>query len=280
MSDDTSLPGVPDNADQIYSGLRRAIGDLDLTQSERDAIGSYVGQEVNILLDTSVTSYLVLGSYRDQCHKRLRAVAHELNNRRTDTRAVVLGDTVELDVSERELPAFSVKFNLLATAADYVVMVMEKESGGEGVELGRIADMPYFVSSHVLPRDYANFVSDAITSLADAKKSALELWFNHNLTDTEKSDAIAELAAKVPMDTTDVTSETDIETIIKDFVTERAADDEPPAAYSWVHLSDFRKFERAGRCYPWQTEDMLRQQAHELPGPPTVDTSFESVQSE
>lgn len=277
MDDDTPLPSVPENSDEIYAAFRRAVGDMELSQSERDAIGTYVNREVGILFDSGITSYLVLGSYRDQAHKRLRFVAHELNNRRTDTRAVVLGDTAELNVSERVLPAFSIKFNLLATAVDHIVMVMEKESGGEGVELGRIADMPYFEYSHVLPKDYANFVSNEITSLDDAKQSALEVWFNENLSDTEKSDGIANLAEKVPTDELDVSSASEIESLLTEFVTDRAAGSEPPATYSWVHLSDFRKFERVGRCYPWKTEKALRSRANEIPGPSMVDSSFDSI---
>lgn len=275
MDDDTPLPSVPESANAIYAAVRRAVGDMELSQSERDAISSYINREVGALQESGTTSYLVLGSYRDQAHKRLRFVAHELNIRRTDTRAVVLGDTAELSVSERDVPAFSIKFNLLATAVDHIVMIMEKESGGEGVELGRIADMPYMKRSHVLPRDYANFVSDEITSLDEAKKAALEIWFNDDLTDADKSDGIANLAGKVPIDELDTSSTAEIESFLIDFVTERAVDEEPPATYSWVHLSDFRKFERVGRCYPWETKERLREQVHNIPGPSTVDTSID-----
>lgn len=262
----TELPSVPDNAAEVYAGLQRALGDIELREEEREAISTYIGREIPALLDTRVTSYLVLGSYRDSKHKRLRFVSHELSNRRTDTRGIVLGDTAEMDVDERDLPAFGIKFNLLASAADMITMVMEKESGGEGVELGRIVDGPYFKKSHVLPRDYANFVSDEITTMQDAKKAALEIHFNEKLDDDERKQAIERLAAKVPEDG-------DVETHLRQFLEEREQAAQPPATYSWVHLSDFRKFERACRCYPWTSEAELREQTQTLPGPEEIDWS-------
>ena len=273
MVDNGPLPGVPENATEIYTALRRALGDIEITQEEREAIGTYVGREIPSLLDTCITSYLILGSYRDQYHQRLRIVAHEIGTRRTDTRAVVLGDTVELDVDESALPAFPVKFNLLATAADMVVMVMEKESGGEGVELGRIADGPYFLCSHILPRDYANFTSDSIESLDDAKKAALEIWFNDNLTESEKENTIERLADRTPTSASELDGYNGVLELLKDFLEEREEGDQQPATYSWVHLSDFRKFERAERCYPWMSEDSLREQVNTIPGPDTPDWS-------
>jgi hypothetical protein len=65
----------------------------------------------------------------------------------------------------------------------------------------------------------------------------------------------------------------DSESYLREFLEEREEADQPPATYSWVHLSDFRKFERAGKCYPWMSEDDLREQAQALPGPETVDWS-------
>lgn len=273
MENNAPLPGVPENATEVYTALKRALGDIELSQEEREAVGTFVGREIPILLDTRVTSYLVLGSYRDQYHQRLRMVGHELGARRTDTSAVVLGDTAELDVDERKLPAFPVKFNLLATAADMVIMVMEKESGGEGVELGRIADGPYFNCSHVLPRDYANFTSDAIESLEDTKKAALEIWFNDTLTTSEKENAIEGLAEQTPTSAKELIEYDNVLKYLEDFLTEREDKDQQPATYSWVHLSDFRKFERAGRCYSWMTDESLREQANEIPGPDTPDWS-------
>lgn len=269
MSGDGPLPGVPEDATEVYAGLSRALGDIELTQEERDAIGSYVGRELPMLLDSRVTSYLVLGSYRDHYHERLRIVSHELGTRRTDTRAVVLGDTAELAVDERSLPAFPVKFNLLASAADKIVMIMEKESGGEGVELGRLADGPYFKTTYVMPRDYANFTSNAIESLTDAEHTALEIAFNDHLSPTERDDAIERLASQVPLSSCQYQSAEEVLNAIEAVVAERTADEEPPATYSWVHLSDFRKFERMGRCYPWLDEDSLRDQVNAIPGPET-----------
>lgn len=260
MDNESSLPGIPENASEVYTALRRALGDINISQDERDAIATYANRELPSLLDTAVTSYLVLGSYRNEYHKRLRAVEHELGNRRTDTHAVVLGDTAEITVDERVLPAFPVKFNLLATSADMIVMVMEKESGGEGVELGRIADGPYFKYSHILPRDYAGFTSDTIESPDEARKAAVEIWFNDTLSRDEKEAAIERLIENNSVDGTEFDD-------LIDFLKEREKSDQDLSAYSWVHLSDFRKFERADRCYPWMTENELREQANALPGP-------------
>lgn len=278
MDADSSLPSVPENSSEIYSAMNRALSGINLTQNEREAISTYIGREVKVMLNTAVTSYLVLGSYREDYHERLRIVEHELTNRRTDTSAVVLGDTAELGVSERDLPTFSIKFNLLATASDYIVMVIEKEDGGEGVELGRIAEPPYFQDSHVLPRDYANFVSDSISSLEDGKKAALEVWFNNKLSLEEKINEISGIASEVPKNSIEESNKDEIEGMLKDYVEERETDDNPPATYSWVHLSDFRKFERVGRCYPWNTKSTLRSKTQKVPGPATSDISSNSAQ--
>lgn len=263
MVDDGSLPSVPDNAKEIYNALSRALGDLNPTQEERDAIATYVGREIPPLLDTRVTAYLVLGSYRNSFHQRLRAVQHELGNRRTDTRAIVLGDTAEMPIDERAFPAFDVKFHLLAATADLITMVMEKESGGEGPELGRIADEPYLQYSHVLPRDFVGFTTDNIDSLAEARKAATEIWFNDHESAEEKTGAIDRLIDQCEF----VTNPGEI----YDFLDRRDREDSEPPAYSWVHLSAFRKFERVDRCHPWMTEEELRAQAQALPGPDQPD---------
>jgi len=197
MGDSGTLPGVPEEASEIYTALQRAMGGIELTQEERDAIATYACREAPTLLDTRASTYLILGSYRGELYERVQAVEHELGTRRTDTRAVVLGDTADLKVSEKALPGFTVKFNILATCADRIVMVMEKESGGEGVELGRIVDAPYFTNSHVMPRDYANFVSDSVESLPDAKKAAIEIWFNENFSGKESEDRIKRYAEHI-----------------------------------------------------------------------------------
>lgn len=259
MSEDVSLPSVPNNATGVYEALDRALGDVELTEEERDAVGSYVAREVPALLDTRVTGYLILGSYRDGFHQRLRAVQHEIGNRRTDASAVVLGDTAELSVDETDLPAFTIKFNLLASAADLIAMVMEKESGGEGPELGRIVDGPYFEYSHVLPRDYVGFNTEEIHSLDEAKRAALEIWFNDHMDETEKVENIDRLCENCGY-----VNKPDA---VWDFVEEREEGPGDPATYSWVHLSDFRKFERVDRCHPWTSEAQLRHQATSLPGP-------------
>jgi hypothetical protein len=175
-----------------------------------------------------------------------------------------------MEIDENRLPAFPVKFNVLATASDNIVMIMEKESGGEGVELGRIADGPYFSDSHILPRDYANFVSEEITSLTDAKQTALEIWFNQEFSESEKEEAIERLANETPIASDELDQYDSVFDVLIEFVTTREEANEGPATYSWVHLSDFRKFERAGRCYPWTTEESLREQVQAIPGPEAV----------
>ncbi|QIO25595.1 hypothetical protein [Haloarcula sp. JP-L23] len=272
MDRSDTLPGVPEDASEIYTAVQRALADIELSQEEREAIATYARREAPALLDTRASTYLILGSYRGELYERVQAVEHELGTRRTDTRAVVLGDTADLEFDEKELPGFPVKFNILATCVDWIVMVMEKESGGESVELGRVADAPYFKSTHIMPRDYANFVSDSIESISDAKKAAIEVWFNDNLTESESEGSIRRYAERIVENPElDFDDAEKIADQLIEFAQQRKEEGEEPATYSWVHLSDFRKFERAGRCYPWMDEDSLREQADNIPGPGTVD---------
>ncbi|GGK83976.1 hypothetical protein [Haloarcula sebkhae] len=275
MVDSGSLPGVPEEASEIYTALTRALGDIELSQEEREAIATYVRREAPTLLDTRSSTYLILGSYRGERYNRVQAVEHELGTRRTDTKVVVLGDTADLEIDERELPGFSVKFNILASCVDWIVMVMEKESGGESVELGRIVDGPYFSDSHVMPRDYANFVSESVESMTDAKKAAIEVWFNEHLSDSESENSIRRFAEHIADNPSlDFNDSDKITERLIEFAEQREKEKEEPSTYSWVHLSDFRKFERVGRCYPWMDEDSLREQANNIPGPGTVDWSY------
>jgi len=43
--------------------------------------------------------------------------------------------------------------------------------------------------------------------------------------------------------------------------------DEPPASYSWSHLSFFRRFDAMGQCYPCDSDAELYDHVDELPGP-------------
>jgi len=65
---------------------------------------------------------------------------------------------------------------------------------------------------------------------------------------------------------------------LTDLIKERQNDiAEPPAEYSWVHLSFFKRFEAIDQCHPWVTMAELRDLADEMPGPerPRWETEFD-----
>jgi hypothetical protein len=250
---------TPESSDatRIKQALDRALtGPLDV--DERKAAIEFIRAELPAFQVSGRTTYLVLGSYRDGFERQLRLVQNELN-KRTDTFAAVVGDLRDPDFADRS--PFAVKLHLLATYADWIAGVYEKESGGESPELGVIHSL-YFAKTHVLPRDYA-WMTDGNVDTPDAvRRAALEIYFNDDLDDEDKKAELESLYHTANENDIGITSEEIVE-VIK----ERREADEAPATYSWVHLSFFRDFERAGQCHPWFTDSDLREQAARVPGP-------------
>ncbi|EMA55884.1 hypothetical protein [Halococcus salifodinae] len=263
-----SAPTVPLNATRIYRALERALDGLTVPPDDITEINRFVNQELPPFEQSGVTTYLVLGSYREEYGQRLRLFAAELNKPHAAT-AVVLGDTYDLQTAVA--PPFDVKLHLLAEYADYVAGVYEKERGGESPELGYLRAV-YPEKGHVLPRDYTGLTRDRLETPADVVSTALGIYYSDG-DDDHKRDQLLSLLSAAQRCGVEI-SEQELVAMIKD----RAEDlDEPPASYSWVHLNVFRFFELQGRCYPWTTVDELRARADSLPGPtrPAWEQTFE-----
>jgi len=253
-----SDPSPPPNAREIMSIVNGAIGDIELEPGEKRDIWRFVQRELPYLWSQR-TSYFILGSYRDPYIRRLRAAQNELS-KQIGSYPFLMGDLLELPVER--LNTFDILFSLLATYSDYIVAIFEKESGGEAPELGEISLPPYFNKSYVLPRDYSWMTDENLDSKHHVIQATLEIAFTDSLTKEEVHSKIVSLL--------DHAHETDIEITedeLWDAIDNRIDIGEEPAAYSWVHLNKFRKFELHHRCFPWTTEGELRAVVGELPAP-------------
>jgi hypothetical protein len=263
-----SAPTVPLNATRIYRALERALSGLTVPPDDITEINRFVNQELPPFEQSGVTTYLVLGSYREEYGQRLRLFAAELNKPHAAT-AVVLGDTYDLQTAVA--PPFDVKLHLLAEYADYVAGIYEKESGGESPELGYLRAV-YSEKGHVLPRDYTGLTGDRFETQADVVSTALEIYYTDG-EDDRKRDQLLSLLSEAQRCGVEI-SEQELVSAIRE---RQKGLDEPPASYSWVHLNVFRFFELQGRCYPWMTVDELRAHTDSLPGPmrPAWEQTFE-----
>ncbi|ADE05206.1 MULTISPECIES: hypothetical protein [Haloferax] len=253
-----SDPSPPPDAADIMTVVHEAVGGLELEPAEKREIWRFTRRELPYLWSQR-TSYFILGSYRDPYIRQLRAVQNELT-RQLGAYPFIMGDLIELPTDR--LNTFDIMFSLLATYSDYIVGVFEKESGGEAPELGEIDDPPYFEKSYVYPRDYS-WVTDAhLESKHHVIQAALEIAFTDDLTEDEAASKIKSLLERA-QDTGINIAEDEVWEVLSN----RTDTGEDPAAYSWVHLNKFRKFELHDRCFPWTTEEELRAAVAELPSP-------------
>ncbi|MHC3439818.1 hypothetical protein ACYJ1Y_17435 [Natrialbaceae archaeon A-gly3] len=261
-----SGPHVPRNASALYRAVDRIFEGVDAPPSDYHAVVQYMNEELPRFEQADV-SYLVLGSYRDEYGYRLREFANRLNMP-ANAESIVLGDTMNLDTAV--VPEFDIKINLLGEAATYIAGVYEKEDGGESPELGFIRAL-FASKTFVLPRDYVGLSRDSITTRDDVVQAALTVYY---------SDASSEERKRELLSLLQTAQENGIEITereLTDILHERDEElSEPPASYSWVHLSFFKRFEAMDRCYPWTTVAELRACAEELPGPkrPRWETKF------
>jgi hypothetical protein len=249
------LPSPPD-INEIEPVIENALQGLELTPDEMASIIDFASSELTYLQSTE-TSYFVLGSYREPYIQRLRTVENELN-KRLSAYAFVMGDLSEIGLDR--LLKFRVRFHLLASYADYVVGVYEQDAGGEVTELGKISETPYFDKSYVLPRDYCWMTGENFDGKADVVAAAMAIYYNNDLTDDEKETKLRSLAAEAQENGIDVSKNELI-----DAVKEREEDD--VVSYSWVHLNEFRLFELHDRCQPWVEESELRNSVDIVPTP-------------
>lgn len=251
-----SPPGPPANAAEVMANVDEALQGVDVEPNEASEILGFANRELPYL-QTPDTSYLVLGSYREPFHRRLRVVQNELD-KRLGTYPFLVGDLEEIDLDR--LPTFRIRFYLLAAYADYVVAVYEQDAGGEVTELGKISETPYFEKSHVLPRDYAWMTDRKLDTRGAALAAAVNVYFNDDLDAESVADELETIAAKAHRNGVDVTREELVERI-----EDREESETEVTSYSWVHVNEFRLFELHGRCYPWSDPDELRAAVAEVP---------------
>ncbi|SFS10384.1 hypothetical protein SAMN05216559_3718 [Halomicrobium zhouii] len=250
-------PRVPRNDPWVRAALERILDDVTVPQGDLHEICRFMNHELPGFEQAAV-SYLVLGSYRGSYHVRLRTFTHRLELPTTTT-ATILGDTIDLETNV--LPAFDIKIHLLGEAADYIAGVYEKEDGGEAPEFGVVRSL-FAPKSHVLPRDYAGLSPDELDTPETVRRAAVEIFFA-DVDDDARRDELLRLLSVARDNGVDIT-----ERELVDFLEQRRQGmDEPPASYSWSHLSFFRRFDAMGQCYPWDSEAELYAHVDELPGP-------------
>ena len=271
-----SSPRIPRNSYAIYRAVNRIFDGISSPpQGDYHKIVRYMNEELT-RFEQANSSYLVLGSYRSAYGRRLREFANCLNMP-TNAESIVLGDTIDLDTAV--VPEFDIKINLLGEAADYIAGVYEKENGGESPELGIVRAL-FVNKTFVFPRDYTGLTRDSLKARENVIQAALTVYyadFDHIESEQriaeKKKEEIASLLTAAQQEGIEIT-----ERELTDLIKERQSDiDEPPAEYSWVHLSFFKRFEAMDQCHPWTTIAELRDLADEMPGPerPRWETEFD-----
>ncbi|RBI58941.1 hypothetical protein DMJ13_24315 [halophilic archaeon] len=262
-----SGPRVPRNTHALYHAVDRIFEGMEAPRGDYHEVVRYMNEELP-RFEQADTSYLVLGSYRNEYGRRLRTFANWLNMP-TNAESLVLGDTLDLDTAV--VPEFDIKINLLGEAADYIAGVYEKEDGGESPELGFVRAL-FATKTSVFPRDYVGLTRESLSTREDVVRAALAVYYS----DADEDDRKEELLSLVRVAQEEGIDVSERE--LTDAIAQRRRDvDEPPAEYSWVHLSFFRRFEAMGRCHPWTTMAELRDRTDEMPGPerPRWETEFD-----
>ena len=131
--------------------LLREVLPKDITPAMVTDVLSFISSETRPLF-TPQTTVFVLGSYREPERERVFLVKDQLNAKPM-TYGFLEADL--LDIENPDLPETHVKFHLLASFTDYIVMVLEHGAGGAVTELADLTPPSvYFEYSYVLPRDY------------------------------------------------------------------------------------------------------------------------------
>lgn len=242
-------PGPPPNAAEIKERVDDALHGLELEPGESADILSFANTEVPHL-QTPERSFLVLGSFRPPYERRLRFVENELN-RGVGTYAFTLGDIRQLDLAR--LPAFRIRFYIIAPYVDEIVGVYEQDAGGEVTELGKISETPFFEKSRVLPRDYAWMTDRQLETEEDVHAAAVQIGLTDELTKNEITEELETLVENAQLNGIDTSIDD-----VTEIVAERREDGPDVSTYSWVQVNEFRLFELHGSCFPWSDSDDLR----------------------
>ena len=155
------MPPRPSEA-ELFELLREILPE-DITPAMVTDVLSFISTETKPLF-TPQTTVFVLGSYREPERERVTLVKDQLNAKPM-TYGFLESDL--LDIENPDLPETHVKFHLLASFTNYIVMILEHGAGGAVTELADLTPpSTYFEYSYVLPRDYeSKNVDDLGTSV-------------------------------------------------------------------------------------------------------------------
>lgn len=259
------MDGTPDNAGEVFRYLlEEVLVDIELHPGERQDLLRYMADRHEDLYGP-FTTYFVLGSYDTPFKWRLEIAATELN-RRLAAYAYLLASQPDPDIESDDLlsvdsPAFpelKLKYYLHALYADYVVLVLEHNEGGALTELGRENVETFFERTHLLPRGWETDVPETIQGTEDVRQMAYQAAYDSGEVDDlrEAVGDIVDRAADADLRVTEDDLTSDLEGEFGETL---------PPRYSGVLTDEFKHYARAGRCYPWLTEDDLRERVGQIP---------------
>lgn len=258
---------TPANADETLEFLLESVfDDIELTPQEASRLRTYLSERHEHLHGPHCAVF-VLGSYRPPYKWRLEIAADELNSRH-DTYAYLLAPQRDPDVNESELlperetdefPELKAKYYVHAVYADYIAMVFEHSEGGALVEVGRNTVQPLRDRTHVFPRKWNAPAPDSVSNVTDVRRLAI-----HAVYDSQNR---AELRERLESAVERASSEAGLSIEVADLLQEveqEFGDGEFPR-YSGDQRDEFLHYERLDRCFPWITQDDLRERVGEIP---------------
>lgn len=260
------MSGIPDTAQETLEFLQGdVLHELELEPEESREIVSYLNQQHHYLFGPH-NRYFVLGSYDRPFKFRLEMVADELNHRH-NAYAYLMAPLPDPDLPDA-FPTLKLKFYLHAIYADYILLVLEHNTGGALTEFGRVDRQFLFERTHVYPRAKEAQYEDATVHGAPSQKGS---WEWRNLSSAVRGRVI-ELAYEASDDLDEKLAEL-VEEIDDDYHTvdklrtalEGELGDHIPPDYSGVLTDGFTHFERVGRCHSWTTRAQLRGEFQKLP---------------
>lgn len=247
---------VPENARQLEEFvLTDVLRGIELEPGESQTLLSYI-QERHDHLFGPYTTYFVLGSYERPFKFRLELALSELNSR-LHAYAYLLATQPDPDLPDR-LPSLKIKFYLHAVYADWIVLVLEHNTGGALAEFGR-ADRPFlFDRTYVFPRGYESYYDDAVESLDDIHARSIELAYQADQRDAllDRLETLVEEADSVDVSVT----RDDLTAYLETELGGRLV-----PSYSGVITDGLEHYDQVGRCVSWTTEDELRSGLDDVP---------------
>lgn len=250
------MPSIPENATEIETFiLNSVLHQIDLHPEESGDLLSYLNDRHEYLFGPHRT-YFVLGSYERPFKFRME-MALDMLNHRHEAYAYLLGTQPDPDVSD-DLPGLKVKFYVHALYADIIPVILEHNTGGALVELGRV-DQPFLLERvYVLPRSpeerYTDY--DAFENIEDYYARAVELAYHYE--GDEFGTRIENLCHHAAANDRNLTKDDLIEYL------DAELDGRNPS-YSRVLTDGVKHYDRVGRCFPWTTNGELREQVKLLP---------------